>query len=173
MPPPKQNLSEQLNQTEKYEAWANREAIIGEHVRNLYDTQKCMSKVVACMTGVKPTTQNAEGLLWEELYTKMYVLLCQVDIKIDKLSEGGAIPGGFRDKGKALFQSIIERLVTPSNDPTHSIKPSELHNAITMAAQTYDFLGYTAAERKITRSKQQSDVAYGVLDRYTGEEIDA
>lgn len=169
-PPPQKDLSEQLSQTQNWEAWANREQIIGEHVRNLYNAQTSMAKVIAVLQKKKPITPNAEAELYEDLYTKMYTLLCQVDIKIDKLSPKEH--EAFMKKAKVLFQSLIERLVAPPLEQKDAIKPVEIHNAITWAAQTYDYLGYTAAERKIIRSRQLSDVAASIQDDYKGEEID-
>jgi len=173
--PIQKDLSDQLNQTENYEAWANREQIIGEHIRNLENTRNALSKVISCQMGKKdgkkPTTLNAEGLLYEELYTRFYVLLTQVDIKIDKLTDG-KIPENFKKDGKTLFQSILTRLVVPSSDSKKDITLLELHNALTMSAQTYDYLGYTAAERKIVRSRQMSDVAQSLQHEWEGEEID-
>lgn len=168
-PPPK-DLSEQLSQTQNWEAWANREQIIGEHVKNLYNAQSSMAKIIAILQKKKQITPNAEAELYEDLYTKMYTLLCQVDLKIDKLNQKEH--SEFMKKAKELFQSILERLVVPPLDQKDAIKAVEIHNAITWAAYTYDHLGYTAAERKIIRSRQLSDVAAGLQDEYKGEEID-
>ena len=151
----KQTLSDKI--TENWEAYSNREQVIGEHLRNLFNAQQSFSDIVA-LTRLGGSTLSRRSVEWGNFISKMYIIITQARIKLPKLSNKHK---EFKDKADILLTSVRTRLLPPHPDPEQDITLPEFDTAINTIGLIYDTLGYSAAERKTIHSPLLSDLSIG------------
>lgn len=153
--PGKQKLADKI--TENWEAYANREQVIGEHLRNLFNAQQSFSDIVA-LTRLGGSTATRRSENWSIFISKIYIVITQARIKLPKLSDKYK---DFKDKAEKLLTSVRERLLILGLDEDKDVKLAEFDDVINTIGLIYDTLGYSSAERKTIHSPLLSDLSIG------------
>jgi len=151
----KQTLSDKI--TENWEAYANREQVIGEHLRNLFNAQKSFSDIVA-LTRLGGTTAARKSENWSIFISNIYAVITQARIKLPKLSNKHK---EFKEGADKILTSVRERLLIRGLDDDKDVTLIEFDQVINTIGLIYDTLGYSAAERKTIHSPLLSDLNIG------------
>jgi hypothetical protein len=160
----------------KYEAWANREQVIGEHLRSLYEAQSALSEIVS---GERLTCkQNVQIEAWWEFYKKASKLFQQARPKILKMKGLDDKTKESKKKSKFIldYQIMLDAVSKASNymftGDGEALSIKEYRDTIELISLLYDKLGYSAAERKVTRTGFLSDIQVPTEDG-EGEEMES
>lgn len=164
----------------KYEAWANREQVIYQHLQTLYDAQDALAELVSVerVGGRSSVTSEA----WWRFYKSAAKLFQQAKPKILKMKGLEDTKDTKKDetkKKKARFVLDYETMlsaVKKASDFMFTGEGEELvireyRDTIELISMLYDKLGYSAAERKVTRTGFISDIQVPTDDA-EGEEMD-
>ena len=154
------------NITEKYETWSNREMVIAEHLRNLYNAQKGFSTVLVLFRFSAKDSAIYAG--WADFLTDMMTVLKQAEIKTTKLKslkkQDGSTQKGFSLDYDIIHDKVIkvkEMMILSaieSDDFSSADSLYEYDKVLSLIGQLYDKLGYSSPERKVVRTGILSDI---------------
>lgn len=171
--------------TESWEAWSNREAVIAEHLKNLYEAQDGLANIVAGERFGRAVKKQLTG--WAEFFIPMFRVLSQSEVKFIKIinlkkksEEKRRKKGnGEKKEGKedetnakeiekkehdiddetlALIKRIKETMMKPNVPHEKDITIAEYATALCRIGQLYDQLGYSSPEKKVVRTGLVSDL---------------
>lgn len=154
------------NITEKYETWSNREMVIAEHLRNLYNAQRGFSTVLVLFRFSAKDSAIYSG--WADFLTDMMTVLKQAEIKTTKLKslkkQDGGVQKGFSldyDKIHTKIDTVKKMMISSaiaSDGFSSTDSLYEYDRVLSMVGQLYDKLGYSSPERMVRTTGILSDI---------------